>query len=172
MPKLEDRVTVKVENMRQTVDLPHLCERQMLWTTIKGSSLPGNLLEKPATSPKYSKGYHSTGTWGLMRKQKCPERPCLVCGTAPVDEAPPKDQMMLREANEKHEKIRHKKLKQRKPTEGIEKNPKQTKTTPTSFAAASLGTFKSSKIRRVALSARSGITNRVWELRGQCQKPS
>ena len=40
----------------------------------------------------------------------------------------------------------------------IEKNHKQTETTPTSFAAASLGTFKSSKVRRVALSARSGKT--------------
>ena len=98
--------------MRKTVDLPHLCKRQMMWTTIKGSSLPGNLLEKPAPSSKYSTGYHLTGTWGLMRKQKCAERPCLVCGTADADKAAPKDQMMLGEAKEKHEKTRHKKLKQ------------------------------------------------------------
>ena len=76
-----------------------------------------------------------------------------------MEEAPPKDQMMLREAKEKHEKTRYKKLKQRKPTKRIAKDPEQTETTPTSFDAASLGTFKSSKVRRVALSARSGITD-------------
>ena len=37
------------------------------------------------------------------------------------------------------------------------KIPEQTKDTPTSFAATSLGTFKSFGIRRVALSARLGI---------------
>ena len=99
MPELKDRVTVKVENMRKTVDLPHMCERQQIWTQMKGSSLPGNLLEKPATTPKDSKGYHSTGRWGLQQKQKCQsEKPCPVCGTAPLDEAPPKDQMLLWEA--------------------------------------------------------------------------
>ena len=39
----------------------------------------------------------------------------------------------------------------------IKKKHEQTETTPTSFAVASLGTFESSKVRRVALSARSGI---------------
>ena len=63
MPELMDRVTVKVENMRTTVDLPNMCERQKIWTQMKKSSLPGNLLEKPATTTKYSKGYHLTGRW-------------------------------------------------------------------------------------------------------------
>ena len=83
-----------------------------------------------------------------------------MCGTAPLDEAPPKDQQILREAQEKHEKTRCKKLEKLKVTEEIEKNHEQTETTPTSFAATYLGTFKSTKVRRVALSARSGITDR------------
>ena len=147
MPELEDRVTVKVENMRKTADLPHTCEKQQIWTQMKGSSqmLTGNLLEKTATTSNHTKGYHSTGRWGLQRKQKChPEKTCLVCGTAPLDEAPPKDQRILREAQEKHEKTRYKKLGKLLITEEIEKTQKQTETTPTSFAAASLGTFKSS----------------------------
>ena len=156
MPELEDRVTVKVENMRKTADLPHMCEKQQIWTQMKSNLMEGNLLESATT-----KGYHSTGRWGLQRKEKChPEKTCLVCGTAPLDEAPPKDQQILREAQEKHEKTRCKKLEKLKVTEEIEKNREQTETTPTSFAAASLGTFKSTKVRRVALSARSGITDR------------
>ena len=88
MPELEDRVTVKVENMRKTADLPHMCEKQQIWTQMKSNLMEGNLLESATT-----KGYHSTGRWGLQRKEKChPEKTCLVCGTAPLDEAPPKDQ--------------------------------------------------------------------------------
>ena len=123
--------------------------------------LTGNLLEKTATTSKHTKGYQSTGRWGLQRKQKChPEKTCLVCGTAPLGEVSPEDKKILLEAQEKHERKRDKKLEKLEITEEIEKNHKQTETTPTSFAAASLGTFKSSKVRRVALSARSGITDR------------
>ena len=32
MPELKDRVNVKVENTRKTVDLPHMCEKQQVWT--------------------------------------------------------------------------------------------------------------------------------------------
>ena len=94
-----------------------------------------------------------------------PEKTYLLSGTAPLDEAPPKDQQILREAQEKHEKTRCKKLEKLKVTEEIEKNREQTETTPTSFAAASIGTFKSAKVRRDALSARSGISDRPspWE---------
>ena len=133
MPELEDRVTVKVENMRKTADLPHMCEKQQIWTQMKGSSqmLTGNLLEKTATTSKHTKGYQSTGRWGLQRKQKChPEKTCLVCGTAPLDEAPPKDQQILREAQEKHEKTRCKKLEKLKVTEEIEKKPLRNRNHP------------------------------------------
>ena len=97
MPELEDRVTVKVENMRKTADLPHMCEKQQIWTQMKSNLMEGNLLESATT-----KGYHSTGRWGLQRKEKChPEKTCLGCGTAPLDEAPSKDQQILLEAQEK-----------------------------------------------------------------------
>ena len=60
------------ENMRKTVDLPHMCEKQQIRKQMKGSSqmLTGNLLEKTATTSKHTKGYQSTGRWGLQRKQK------------------------------------------------------------------------------------------------------
>ena len=94
-----------------------------------------------------------------------------MCGTAPLDEAPPKDQQILRETQEKHEKARCEKLEKLKVTKEIEKNREQTETTPTSFAAASLCTFKSTKVRRDALSARSGISDRRAPREGQNTGP-
>ena len=76
-----------------------------------------------------------------------------------MNEVPPKDQKILLDAQEKHERKRKKKLGKLEITKEIEKNPEQTETTPTSFAAAFLGTFKSSKVRRVTLSGRSRISD-------------
>ena len=70
----------------------------------------------------------------------------------------PKDQKILLEAQEKH-KIK-KKIGKLEITKEKIKIPEQTKDTATSFAATSLGTFKSFVIRRVALSARLGILDR------------
>ena len=85
-PELKYRLTVRVENMKKTETLPHLCENQHVWTMMKGSSFGGNLLEKQVSTSEPAKGFQSTGRWGLQRKEKCQD-PCLACGSADLSEA-------------------------------------------------------------------------------------
>ena len=72
-PKIEDRVTVKVEDMRKQPEdtLPHLCAQQQIWALMKGSNLAANRLTKEPSSTHTLKGLHSTGSWRLQRKEKC-----------------------------------------------------------------------------------------------------
>ena len=73
---------------------------------------------------------------------------------------PPRNQKnLLLESQEKHKSKKNQMLKKLEiPAEKIEEKTQTTKGHP-SFAAASLGTFKSSRVRRVALFLRSGISN-------------
>ena len=68
--EIPNRVTVKVTDMRKTKNLPHLCVKQQIWALMKGSSLGGNLFEKKPSTDQPSKGFHSTGTWGMEKKKK------------------------------------------------------------------------------------------------------
>ena len=112
---------------------------------MKGSSLGGNLFEQKPSTDQPSKGFHSIGTWCLERKEKClPIKTCLVCGTAPLCEASEMDTKLVKAAKDK------------------QKGPGKPKLLPNpqendSFSATALSTFKASKRRRVALSARSGF---------------
>ena len=57
LPEIEDRITVRVANMRKAENLPHVNENFHLWALMKGSTLGGNLLQqKPSTDqpPKAS----------------------------------------------------------------------------------------------------------------------
>ena len=78
----------------------------------------------------------------ILKMAKC-QKPCLACGSAAPTKAPPMDRKILMEAQKKHENKKNKKLQDTKP--------------PVSFVAAALTTFKSSKKRRIAVSARSNI---------------
>ena len=103
------------------------------------------MLEKTATSSEPTKGYQSTGRGGLQRTKKCQD-PCLACGSADLSKVPPRDQMILLEAQEKHENQKKKKL---------QKKTKQTKT-----SEPVLPPFKFSRVRKPALSAKSGSSDR------------
>ena len=66
-PELENRITMKVENMKKLENLPHLCDKQQIWTQRKGSSLGANLLTTPnlpVSSNNPVTGSQSTGSWG------------------------------------------------------------------------------------------------------------
>jgi hypothetical protein len=101
-------VTLKVENMRKQPEetLPHLCAQQQVWALMQGSKLGANKLTKEPSSTQTLKGFHSTGSWGLLRKEKCLPveeggATCLMCGTAPVEEASAQDAALLKAAKEK-----------------------------------------------------------------------
>ena len=69
---------------------------------MKGSSLGGNLFQQQPYPTQPLKGFHSTGSWGLQRKEKClPVKTCLVCGTTPLEEASNMDAKLLKAAKEK-----------------------------------------------------------------------
>ena len=95
LPEIQDRVIIKVTNMRKQSEeaLPHLCAQQQVWALIKGSRLGPNRLSKPqASTQTFRSGLHSKGTWGLQRKEKCLSpgdggATCFMCGTAPLQEA-------------------------------------------------------------------------------------
>ena len=95
LPEIQDRVTIKVTNMRKQSEeaLPHLCAQQQVWALMKGSRLGPNRLSKPqASTQTFRSGLNSTGTWGLQRKEICLSlgdggATCFMCGTAPLQEA-------------------------------------------------------------------------------------
>ena len=73
---------------------------------MKGSKLGANRLTKEPSSTQTLKGFHSTGSWGLLRKEKfLPVEEggatCLMCGTAPAEEASSQDAKLLKTAKEK-----------------------------------------------------------------------
>ena len=129
VPKIEDQVTVKVANMiKQSEDtLPHLCAQQQVWAFMKGSRLGANRVAKQPASNHTLKGLHLSGSWGLQRKVKCLPleeggATCLMCNTAPIEQASTQDVKLLKAAKEKQ----HKKTLQKKKQENYEKE-KETK---------------------------------------------
>ena len=83
LPEIENRVTIKVTDMRKQPEetLPHLCAQQQV--------CPNRLTKPPASTQTFRSGLHSIGTWGLQRKEKCLPpgdgvATCLMCGTAPL----------------------------------------------------------------------------------------
>ena len=93
--------------------LPHLCAQQQVWALMKDSNLVPNTLTKPPESTQtFSGSLHSTGTWGLQRKEKFPApgeggATCLMCETAPLGEESSLDIKLLKAAKEKTEKETH-----------------------------------------------------------------
>ena len=111
LPEIADRVTMRVEHMRKQPEetLPHLCAQQQVWALMQGSKLGANRLTKEPSSTQPLSGFHSTGTWGLMRKEKCLPveeggATCLMCNTAPVGEVSDRDATLLKTAKEKQVK--------------------------------------------------------------------
>ena len=89
--------------------LPHLCPHQQIWALMRGSNLGANRLTKEPSSAHTLKGIHSTGSWGLQRKEKCLSleeggATCLMCGTAPVEQASSQDVKLLKAAKGKQHK--------------------------------------------------------------------
>ena len=108
VPEIEDQVTVKMENTRKQPEdtLPHLCAQQQIWALMKGSRLGATRLTKQPSSTHSLKGLQSTGSWGLQRKEKCLPlegggATCLMCGTAPIEQASNQDVKLLKAAKEK-----------------------------------------------------------------------
>ena len=50
----------KLEVMKKLEALPDLCQKQMLWTQMRGSILPANLLEKASTSSSLNSSYNGS----------------------------------------------------------------------------------------------------------------
>jgi hypothetical protein len=108
--EIPERVTVNIASMRNLKEesLPHLCAQQQVWAIMKNDNLGANKFTKQPTSDPTLKGsLHSTGSWGLQRKEKClpPAEggaTCLMCDTAPLQQASPKDITLLNAAKEKH----------------------------------------------------------------------
>ena len=142
-PEVPDRVTVPVEKMKKDLALPHLCQKMHVWCQV-ADGLPPNLLEVAEARDPMSehKGFNSTGRGPLQRTQKC-SQPCLTCGTSKVEEAHPKDQMILREAQNK-----------------TKTKTKTKKAVPNLLAAAGISGFKSHKPRHTSRSARSGLVDK------------
>ena len=108
LTEIADRVTVRVEHMRKQPEetLPHLCAQQQVWALMQGSKLGANRLTKEPSSTQTLKGFHSTGSWGLLRKEKCLPveeggATCLMCNTAPVEEVSTQDAALLKTAKDK-----------------------------------------------------------------------
>ena len=169
VPEIEDRVTVKVENIRkQPKDtLPHICAQQKIRALMKGSNLGANRLTKQPSPTHTLQGLHSTGSWGLQRKEKCLPleeggATCLICGTAPLVQASTQDVKLLKAAKEKPLKKtllkRNKRIKRRRKRPNFMKMLAQEDVSILSSAA--LSSFKMSNKRRYALSARSGLADK------------
>ena len=162
LPEIADRVTVRVEHMRKQPEetLPHLCAQQQVWALMQGSRLGANRLTKEPFSTQTLTGFHSTGSWGLMRKEKClPVQEggatCLMCNTAPAKEVSVQDAALLKTAKEKQVKKTSKMKKRKQENKLSEKVCSPREVSILSFAA--LSSFKMSKKRKIALSARSGL---------------
>ena len=110
--EIPERVTVNIASMRKQNEesLPHLCAQQQVWALMKNSNLGANRLTKqPASNQNLKSSLHSTGSWGLQRKEKCLPpgeggATCLMCETAPLQQASPQDMKLLQAAKEKHNK--------------------------------------------------------------------
>ena len=95
-----------------------------------------------------------------MRKEKCLPveeggATCLMCNTAPVGEVSDRDATLLKTAKEKQVK---KTSKMKKKKEGNKLSEKVCSPREVSIlSCAALSSFKMSKKRRIALSARSGL---------------
>ena len=165
LTKIEDRVTVKVENMRKQPEetLPHLCAQQQIWALMRGSNLGENRLTKEPSSTQTLKGFHSTGSWGLQRKEKCLPleeggATCLMCETAPAEEASSQDAKLLKAAKRKkaQENLNKEETRGKKEETKLQDNvgaPEEVSI----LSSAALSSIKMSKKRRYALSARSGL---------------
>ena len=139
------------------------------------SQLGANRLTKqPASNHTLQGSLHSTGSWGLQRKEKClppgeGEATCLMCETAPLGQASTQDVKLLKAAKEKQLKKTFLKKKSEQETKLQGKVGAQEEVSILSSAA--LSTFKMSKERRYALSARSGLAdkrsppqdNNIWK---------
>ena len=140
--------------------LPHLCAQQQIWALMKGSNLGANRLTKEPSATQTLKGFHSTGSWGLQRKEKCLPLEAggatrLMCGTAPAEETSSQDAQLLKTAKEKQFKktsLMRKKQEQNKLKENV-CFPAEVSI----LSSAAVSSFKMSKKRRIALSARSGL---------------
>ena len=126
--------------------LPHLCAQQQVGALMKGSNLGANRLTKRPVPNQTLKGsLHSTGAWGLQRKEKClPPREggatCLMCETAPLGQASSQDMKLLQAAKEKQ--IKRTTLK-RKPEKQVKSQEKIGVPTEVSiFSSAARSTFK------------------------------
>ena len=127
--EISNRVTVKVTNMRKQPEetLPHLCAQQKVWALMEGSNLGANRLTKQPASTQTLKGsLHSTGSWGMQRKEKCLPpgeggATCLMCKTAPLGQASSQDMIRLEAAKEKQLKKTLLKTKPDKPAKILEK---------------------------------------------------
>ena len=140
--------------------LPHLCAQQQVWALMQGSKLGANRLTKEPSSTQTLKGFHSTGSWGLLRKEKCLPveeggATCLMCGTAPVEEASSQDAMLLKTAKENQ--FKKTSLMRKKKIDNKLKEKVCSPTDVSILSSAALSSFKMSKKRRIALSARSGL---------------
>ena len=106
---------------------------------------------------------HSTGCWGLQRKEKClpPGEggvTCLMCETAPLGQASSQDMKLLKAAKEKQLKKTLLKKKPEKHAKIQEEVGAQKEVSI--FSSAALSTFKMSKKRNYALNARSGLADK------------
>ena len=161
---------------KQSYDsLPHLCAEQQVWAVMKNSNLGPTSFSKHSASPQAAKGsLHSTGSWGLQRKEKClpPAEggaSCLMCETEPLTQVSPQDLSLLQAAKEKHNRKRF--LKKNKVNKADLHKKVSTQKEPFVLSSATLSSFKVSKRRRNALSARSGLTdkrpppedNNIWK---------
>ena len=143
--EIEDRPTTKLSVMQKLEKLPHLCTKEMLWTRMKGSILPANLLERAPSTSNPPSSYSSTGTWGLNRKELC-VAPCLPCGSATKKDCHMLDEKLLLEAQQK---------KHGWPKTLVEKE------CPVNFSGAELNEpAPAHRLIRVAKSARAGLTDR------------
>ena len=166
LPEIQDRVTIKVTNMRKQSEeaLPHLCAQQQVWALMKGSRLGPNRLRKPqASTQTFRSGLHSTGTWGLQWKEKMSFPRGRGCHLRHVQDSPPAGGIVsgskaVRRCKRKQKQKHVLKKKPEKQTKSQEKVEAQTKVSV--FSSAALSTFKMSRKRMSAISARSGIAGK------------
>ena len=167
-PEIENRVTVKVADMRKQPEetLLHLCAQQQVWALMKGSQLGANRLTKqPVSNHTLQGSLHSTGSWGLQRKEKClppgeGEATCLMCETAPLGQASTQDVKLLKAVKEKQLKKIFLKKKPEKETKLQGKVGAQEEVSILSSAALSTFKMSTKKKRMYVLSAWSGLADK------------
>ena len=133
----------------------------MLWTQMRGSILPANLLEKASTSSSSynDSSYNSAGSWGLDRKEKC-ITPCLPCGSSQTNDYHPLDEQLMAQAKAPRKRGQTQQTGPPAPTPGSSgKVPNEGNTD--SFCGTSLATLAPAhRLNRVGKSAQAGLTDR------------